>query len=300
MAPELFVALAAVFLSVALAAAGVATWAFERASPERRRIEELLNPAAGGGLFRPDADDPGRPSRRITTLVSRSPKDLNGLERRLVQAGFHHPAAAPVYSVLEFALPVLLAGPILYSMGFASGWLPALIAGAVGHLAPGTAVWSRINKRKMEIQDGLPDALDLLVLCLEAGSSLDQAVVKASDELEIAYPILAGELRTVTTEMRAGKPRTEAFRNLSDRTKVDDIRSLVAMLVQTDRFGTSIAQALRTHSEVGRTKRRQRAEERAGKIGVKLVFPLVLCLFPSLYIVLLGPAMIDYLLYFRG
>src|SRR5207237_7403412 len=120
-----------------------------------------------------------------------------------------------------------------------------------------------------------------------------------SDEVDSSYPALAEELRLVTTEIRAGKPRIEAFKNFASRTKVDDVRSLVAMLVQTDRFGTSIAQALRTHAEVSRTKRRQHAEERAAKIGGKLVFPLVFCLFPALYVSILGPAVIEYFRLFK-
>jgi tight adherence protein C len=144
------------------------------------------------------------------------------------------------------------------------------------------------------IENGLADALDLLVVCIEAGLGLDQAIVKTSDELAIAYPVLANELRIVTTEIRAGKPRIEAFRSFSDRTKVEDVRTLVAMLIQTDRFGTSVGQALRTHADTSREKRRQRAEERAQKIAVKLVFPLVLCFFPAFYVVVLGPAIITF------
>src|SRR5512147_1129117 len=131
-------------------------------------------------------------------------------------------------------------------------------------------------------------------VCVEAGSGLDQAIHKASVELEISHPELAQELRTIITEIRAGKSRIEAFKNFASRTKVDDVRALVAMLVQTDRFGTSIAQALRTHAEVSRTKRRQRAEEKAAKIGVKLVFPLVFCLFPAFFVVTIGPAIIKF------
>ena len=142
------------------------------------------------------------------------------------------------------------------------------------------------------IENGLPDVLDLLIVCIEAGSGLDQSLVKASDELEVAHPALAKELRLITTEIRAGKPRVEAFRNFASRTQVDDVRSLVTMLAQTDRFGTSVAQALRTHADVSRTKRRQRAEERAAKIGAKLVFPLALCIFPAVYAVCLGPVVV--------
>ena len=142
------------------------------------------------------------------------------------------------------------------------------------------------------IENGLPDALDLIIVCIEAGSSLDQAIVKASDELEITHRPLAHEMRMITTEIRAGKPRLEAFTNFAQRTKVPDVRSLVTMLTQTDRFGTSVSQALRIHAETSRTKRRQRAEERAAKIGVKLVFPLVLCIFPAVYVVCIGSAVV--------
>src|SRR5215204_4917288 len=158
----------------------------------------------------------------------------------------------------------------------------------------------KIRHRKQEIRDGLPDALDLFIVCVEAGSGLDQAIVKASDELGLTYPALTHELRLITTEIRAGKPRVEAFKNFAARTLVDDVQSLVALLVQTDKFGTSIAQALRTHAETSRVKRRQAAEERAAKIGVKLVFPLVLFLFPALYVVILGPAVISFIRVFRN
>jgi tight adherence protein C len=169
----------------------------------------------------------------------------------------------------------------------------AVLAAIVAYLLPGLVVERLVTLRKKQIQHGLPDAIDLLIVCIEAGSSLDQSVVKASEELHLAYPALAEELRYVNTEIRAGKPRLEAFKNFAERTKVDDVRALVAMMVQTDRFGTSIAQALRTFADAARTKRRQEAEERAGKLGVKLVFPLVFCLFPALYVVLLGPAAIQ-------
>ncbi len=161
-------------------------------------------------------------------------------------------------------------------------------------MVPGLGLDRLIAKRRLAIENGLPDALDLLIVSLEAGLGLDQAILKSAEELAIAHPELAEELRLINVECRAGKPRIEAFKNFSTRTKVDDVRSLVAMLVQTDRFGTSVAQALRTHAEVSRTKRRQRAEERAAKIGVKLVFPLVFCLFPAFFVVTIGPAIIKF------
>jgi tight adherence protein C len=138
----------------------------------------------------------------------------------------------------------------------------------------------------------LPDALDLLVICVEAGLALDQALLRVSQELRIAHPELCDELELVNSEMRVGKPRLDALRDLASRTGVEDLKSLVAMLVQTDRFGTSVAQSLRVHSEQLRILRRQRAEEQAAKTTVKMVPPLVFFIFPALFVVLLGPAVI--------
>jgi tight adherence protein C len=183
----------------------------------------------------------------------------------------------------------------LYWLSFSNGWYFMAFGALLGYMLPGLVLDRMISKRQKQIQNGLPDLLDLLIVCLEAGCSLDQGIVKATEELALAYPALAEEFQLLITETRAGKPRLEAFRNLSARTGVEDIRSLVAMLVQTDRFGTSVSQALRTHAEVSRTKRRQRAEERAAKIGVKLVFPLVFLLFPAFFTVTLGPAVIRFI-----
>jgi tight adherence protein C len=138
----------------------------------------------------------------------------------------------------------------------------------------------------------LPDALDLMVVCVEAGLGLDQAILKTSEELRVTHPDICDELNLVNLELRAGKPRKEALKNLADRTGVEDINGLVSMLIQTDRFGTSIAQSLRVHSDALRTKRRQRAEERAHKVSVKLVFPLVFLIFPAMFVTILGPGII--------
>jgi tight adherence protein C len=192
----------------------------------------------------------------------------------------------------QVVLPVALGLIALAIFGLTSGWFYALAAAVVGYVAPGFYVERQTTLRKKRITNGLADALDLLVVCVEAGSGLDQAIVKAAEELQIVHPDIAYELRLVTTETRAGKPRLEAFKNFAGRTGVEDVRSLVAMLIQTDRFGTSIGQALRTHADTIRTKRRQRAEERAAKVSVKLVFPLALCLFPALYVVCFGPVVV--------
>jgi tight adherence protein C len=150
------------------------------------------------------------------------------------------------------------------------------------------------KRRQHRIRLGLPDALDLLVVSVEAGLGLDQAIQRVSQELAFAHPDLCDELRLINLELRAGKARSEALHNLAERTGVDDVSSLVAMLVQTDKFGTSVAQSLRVHSETVRTKRRQRAEEAAAKTGVKMVFPLVVCIFPVIWVVTIGPAAIKF------
>jgi tight adherence protein C len=221
---------------------------------------------------------------------------MSRLERRVASAGYTRPAVTMVFAIAEILLPLLAAGAMLAWFGTADrkAWVFAVLAGALGYLLPGLYLDYQLSNRRKQIRNGLPDLLDLLIVCLEAGSSLDQAVVKASEELAISYPALARELRILTTETRAGKPRLEAFRNLAQRTRVEDLRTLVSMLTQTDRYGTSVAQTLRTMAEEMRTKRRQAAEEMAAKVGVKLVFPLVFCLFPALYVVMLGPAIVQF------
>jgi tight adherence protein C len=290
----MIISLGLVFFGVAVLSGLVASTVLARSSPERRRLREMATAGAGG------ADGPvsltDRPdgfSKRVTSFVPKSPKEMGRLQRRMLRAGYANPAkAAALYAAAEVLCPLMMAAGTLAYFGVRRGAIYAVIAAAVGYALPGVALARKMAARQKQIENGLPDALDLLIVCVEAGAGLDSAIVKASEELSLAYPALAEELRLITTETRAGKPRLEAFRNFAQRTGVDDVRALVAMLVQTDKFGTSIAQALRTHAATSRTKRRQRAEERAAKLGVKLVFPLVFCLFPALYVVVLGPAVI--------
>jgi tight adherence protein C len=300
MPTELTVAVGALFVMVAVIVGTIVSMVLERTSPERRRLNELLEGAAagaGGAVIgsAPLSNAPGASYERYARYIPKSPKDMGRLRRRLTQAGYKSPTAAIVFSVLEIVLPVIGFLAVVWWQGLNRGWMLALLAAMGGYLIPGLWLSRRIEARKKQIRNGLPDALDLFIVCVESGSSLDQAILKASEELQISYPYLADELRMIVTEVRAGKPRLEAFKNFADRTRVDDVRALVAMMVQTDRFGTSIAQALRTHAETARTKRRQAAEEKAGKLGVKLVFPLVFCLFPAFYVVTLGPAVIQFL-----
>ena len=295
MIDQFTVGLAVLFVGVAVLTALIASFVMARSTTERRRIREMAA-AAGGGIIGLRSlaltDRPDEVAKRVSAIVPKSPKEMNRLQRRMIRAGIKRPGAAVYFAAAEVICPVFLALAMIGYFGVYRGGMYALLAAGVGYAAPGLWLAWKTGKRQKEIQNGLPDALDLLIVCVEAGSGLDAAIVKASEELSIAYPALAEELRLITTETRAGKPRLEAFKNFSQRTGVEDVRSLVAMMIQTDRFGTSIAQALRTHAEVSRTKRRQRAEEKAAKLGVKLVFPLVFCLFPALYVVVLGPAVI--------
>lgn len=227
-------------------------------------------------------------------------KDVGALRLRLIQAGYPDARAVPLYLGLRIFLPMALGAGIFIILPSAGWpWLVAVIAacwfGVVGYVFPPVYIGLRLKARQKEMQKALPDALDLLVVCVEAGLALNQALVRVSEETERLSSVLADQLALVNLEIRAGTPRDEGLRNLGDRTGLDDIKSLVAMLVQTDRFGTSIAQALRVHAETLRTKRRQRAEEAAAKTTIKLVFPLVLFIFPAMFVVILGPALIQIL-----
>lgn len=284
---DLIVTLAAVFISIALVSGSVASLVLSRTAPEVKRLRHVTRTGATDawlGTEGASAEAVGR-SRSLRKPGKEGPR----LQRRLAAVGWDHPHATWLYSIGQPILSMLFGLVPVLILGVRTGWILALFAAIVGYMAPGLMLSRKIAQYKRAIQNGLPDALDLIVVCVEAGSSLDQAILRASEELGIARPAMAHELRTVSTEIRAGKPRLDAFQDLAKRTNLDDVRAVVAVLIQTDRFGTSIAQALRTHAETSRTKRRQRAEERAGKVGVKLVFPLVLCLLPALYVVCLGP-----------
>jgi tight adherence protein C len=283
----------AVFICIAVVVGFATSRALDWATPERRRVRDLGPTSPGvvreeASLVEASASSHGR----LAMALPKSPKEMTRLRRQLISAGQYDLSAAIYYSAAKFVLPVVLGGGVLLFGGLTTGWMFAAMAAVMGYLLPDLALSRMIRMHHKAIQNGLPDALDLMIVCIEAGSSLDQAILKASEELDLAHPALARELRIFITETRAGKARMEAFRNLASRTNVEDIRSLVTMLTQTDRFGTSVAQALRTHAEVSRTKRRQRAEERAAKIGAKLVFPLALCIFPAVYAVCLGPVAI--------
>jgi tight adherence protein C len=214
---------------------------------------------------------------------------------RLLQAGYTSPQAATIFWGVRVALPLGLAIAALVLVPFAGtvGLLIALMAAAFGWIAPSFYLDSRIRSRQAELRRALPDMLDLMVTAVEAGLGLNQAMVRVAQEMRHGSPAMAQEMVMVNLEIRAGKPREEALRGLGDRTGLDDLRSLSAMLIQTDRFGTSVSQALRVLSDTMRTKRRQHAEEAAAKTTVKILFPLLLCVFPSIFVVIIGPAAIN-------
>ena len=299
METTLILAIVGVFACVAVVTAMVTSMVLERQSAGTRRFKEVMRsvssrsatPTAGSLV---GTTGPTPFVKQLSKFLPKSPKDMGRLQRRIATAGLHGPAPLAAYLISEVVLALVGLAIPLYIMGWRRGMVFAVLAAVVGYMVPSFILGYYVAKRQKQIRNGLPDALDLLIVCLEAGLGIDQAIAKCADELSLAHPALAEEMRMINVEGRAGKPRIEAFKNFADRTKVDDVRALVSMLVQTDRFGTSVAQALRTHADVSRTKRRQRAEERAAKIGVKLVFPLVFCLFPAFYVVTLGPAIIKF------
>jgi tight adherence protein C len=291
---ELMLPLAGIFLSVALAAGALTSMILARTSPARRRLQPAIGAEPRLGFFDQLSSffrAPKNPVRHLAKNPDGVSTKITRLQRRLESAGWRDPDAANYFALAEIASPIICGLLPLALLGV-DGWMLALVMAVAGYLLPDLVLTRATRRHQKAIQNALPDAIDLIVVCIEAGSSLDQALVRASEELDFALPALATELRIVTTEIRAGKPRLEAFQGLARRTGVDDVRALVMMLTQTDRFGTSIAQALRTHATTSRTKRRQRAEERAAKVGVKLVFPLALCFVPALYVVCLGPVVI--------
>ncbi|MBT8336930.1 MAG: type II secretion system F family protein [Gemmatimonadetes bacterium] len=225
-------------------------------------------------------------------------KDWGPLRARLVHAGYREATALPLFLGARIAAAIGLFG-LGMAFGAAIGF-PGILstvlgfwAGFAGWFVPGFVLSVRIARRQREIVKALPDALDLLVICVEAGLGLNQALLRVAAEMRHVNQLITEEIAQTNLEIRAGTPRDAALMNMADRTGVSDMRSLVTLLIQTERFGTSIAKSLRVHADSLRTKRRQRAEEAAAKTAIKMVFPLALCIFPALFVVVLGPALIQ-------
>lgn len=215
------------------------------------------------------------------------------LRQRLLLAGYREDYHAKLFSLSKLLVPGLLAFVAIVTRLYHSSPFVAFgIAGGLGYLAPDYWLDYRIRARASAIQEGLPDLLDLMVVCLEAGLSIDQATIRSSEEMRFSHPAIAEELTLVMLEVRAGQPRMQAWRRLAERTRVEAVRMFVTIMVQADQFGTGVSRTLRIHSDAMRTKRKQKLEEMANKTAVKLVFPLALFIFPTFFIVVLGPAAI--------
>lgn len=233
-------------------------------------------------------------------VMPKNEKDLNTARQRLVRAGYRNESTLRLFQGSKLFVPLVLCLFLLVTgLGRYSPFFLYAVALGLGYLSPDLWLGRMISRRQAKIRRALPDVLDLLIICIEAGLSLDQATVRTTQELKLAQPELSDELGVVVLEQAAGRPRTEAWRALGDRTDVPSVRSLVSVLTQSEKFGTSVARTLRIHSETLRTERRQKVEEQAAKTTVKLVFPLVLFIFPSIFLVTLGPAMIKMSEFFK-
>jgi len=297
-----------VFLATAFGVLAVFLWLDGRKEALPRRVESFASGGAkphgnvyesakewaAGYWKRFMARAPGR--EEFLSLFTG--KELSGARLLLSQAGYRRLNSYRLYIWVKMTLPVFfLALALLFgaSVELPTGtkFLLGIMALITGFLFPGVWLRGRVRKRREEVEDALPDGLDLLSVCVDAGLGINSAFVRLTDEFHLTCKALSEEFNIVNREMLAGKPRSEALRALADRTGVEDVKSFVAMLIQTEKLGTSLSQSLRVHADSLRTKRRQRAEEAAAKTTIKLVFPLVLLLFPALFIILLGPGLLQ-------
>jgi tight adherence protein C len=235
---------------------------------------------------------------RLGSLLPVAPGDAAATRRDLVAAGHRSESSLQIYYGLKIVLAVvLLAGSLLLRERITANPVLRMVlpvgAALLGYGLPSFLLQRRITRRQETLRLSMPDALDLMVISVEAGMGLDQAIQNVSKELAITHRELSEELALVTLEMRAGKRRADALRNLADRTDEPELRKLVAILIQSDRFGTGVGESLRTHSDFMRVRRRQDAEERAGKVGVKLVFPIFFFILPSMLVVAAGPGLLQ-------
>ena len=261
-----------------------------------RRLERVLDrsvPSSQDALSQKGVERVRGMLASVGSMFPSSPVQVSRSQLMMIRAGIRRPDAMLAMRGVRLLVPVVLVAAVFFSGYYrANPFFIFLLTAVVGYMIPETWLLWRIRSRQHKLRRGLADGLDLLVICVEAGLGLDQALLRVSQELRVTHPELSDELQLVNMEMRVGKSRMEALRELARRTGLDDIQALVAMLVQTERFGTSIAQSLRVHSDDLRTKRRQRAEELSAKTTVKMVPPLVFFIFPALMVVMLGPAVL--------
>lgn len=266
--------------------------------PARERLTKLWRNAKSAA---PEVSFPQKQRQRaervlhdVGKIVPASQKDNSRTSFLMIRAGYRRPESLFAMQGAKVALPVALLAAVWFTGFYRLNPITILpMSVIVGYALPDFWLTSRVRSRQHRILMGLPDALDLLTVCVEAGLGLDQGVYRVGQELRISCPELSDELKLVNMEARLGKSRAEALRDLGTRTGVEDVKTAIAMLIQTDRFGTDLARALRVHSDTMRTKRRQRAEELAAKASVKMVPALVFFIFPAMFVVVLGPAVIS-------
>jgi tight adherence protein C len=252
-------------------------------TPEQRRGLSGSLKQAGASI--------GSLAEHFEGVVPRTQAEISVMQQRMIRAGYRGESAVKIFYGAKFLVMMLfLVLSLVTGLASLNYFFVILLALALGFLAPDFWLGRRIKSRQREIRLGLPDVLDLLVVCVEAGLSLDHATVRTTDEMGRSHQAISDELGVVVLEQRAGCPRADAWRHLADRTDVESVRNVVSMLVQSEQFGTSIAKTLRVHSQTLRTQRIQQVEEQAAKTGIKILFPLVLCIFPNLFLVTLGPA----------
>lgn len=290
-----------VFATVALLIFGVISQRQAGSDPVAARLAEIKSSTEGAAWWQTRRTQRRPGWERLLARLAGFLPNADGQESikdGLTEAGFRGPNAVTTFLGAKILFAAGL--PLLFFVVMATLRQPigntliwSVVLAVVGFYLPTLWLWQKAGERKTEVTHALPDALDLLVVCVEAGLGLNAAIVKVSQEIALSSPVLSTELRQVNNEMKAGINRIDALRSLAERTGVADVKSLVAVLVQTDRLGTSVAASLRAQSDSLRIKRRQRAEEAAHKVAVKLVFPLVLCIFPELLTILLGPGMIS-------
>jgi len=264
-----------------------------------QRISEVINPAAKKPkslleTIQQTGLSVGGVVERFDTFLPKSQAEVSIVRQRLISAGYRKESTIKMLYGSKVLVPILLCVVAFATgLGAMAPLLVYVMAAVLGFLIPDFWLGNRIKKRQKCIRLGLPDVLDLLIICIEAGLSLDQATARAAEELRSAQPELCDELMVVVLEQRAGRPRADCWRNMADRTGVDAVRNLVSMLIQSEQLGTSVARTLRIHSDTLRTQRVQAVEEAAAKLTIKLLFPLVFFIFPSLFLVVLGPAVIS-------
>ena len=261
------------------------------------RISEVITPNSKPKTLLSSFQESGFSIGGVVThfdsVLPKSQAEVSVVKQRLIRAGYRKETTVKIFYGCKVLIPLsLCAVALVTGLASLSPFFVYASALGLGYLGPDFWLGRQIKKRQSKIRRGLPDVLDLLVICIEAGLGLDQATVRSSEELTHAQPELCDELRVVVLEQRAGRPRQETWKHLAERTDVDCIRNLVTMMVQAEQFGTSIGKTLRTHSDTLRTQRIQQVEEQAAKTTIKLIFPLVFFIFPSLFLVVLGPAVL--------